>query len=285
MILGAVEISADSLRLCVLEVEGDRVTRILDRRHAVTASLENLERLSALVMVEVEAARDLGAQRTEVTAVSELRGTRLLRLIEKISLGLGLGPVRIPAQRENTAAAFLAASTPGDGEPVGVALVVESIVGLAVGPAGVAADWVGTRPVGPARISERAGFSDPPRPPQVEAAISGVCRGIAQLAPPPMPRLLVASPFAAVVERLCGGAITAEDARRGLDSILGQTADDLSAWFGLDEANARLLPGTLVVHLVLAQVFGLALEPTACEIGAGRHWMAERRLVPDGGPA
>jgi len=286
LILGAIEISNRSTRLTVADVGERDSARILERVHAVSAKLKNLERLSALLMAEVEAARDLGAERIEVYAEADLRGTRLVRLLGRVTAGVGAGDIRIPAERERVAASFVAATVPGGADlqgPIGVALVGLATVGIGVGEPGDPPVWVGSRPVGAAVISEKARFSDPPRPNQIEAAITGASRKIESLSPPPIDRLMVVSNFAPVIERLCGGSITHDDARRGLDSILGQTSDDLAAWFGVEPATSRLLPGTIVGHAALADAFGVPVEPVGCDSVAGREWLERSGVAPAGG--
>lgn len=288
MILGTIEISSRSTRLSVIDVGAFDSAPITERAHAVRAEIGNLERLTALLMAETETARDLGAEEIEVVADSSLRGTRLVRLLERVSSGMGTGAIRLPAGRERIGAAYLAATRPwrdepGSGSGVGVALIGDSSLGLGVGIPGSVPEWVGSRPVGAVRISARARFSDPPRPNQIEAAITGAARRLGSLSPPSMNRLLATSGFAPVIERLCGSSITHEDARHGLNSILGQTGDDLAAWFGIEPATSRYLPGAIVGHAALADAFGVPVEPVACELAAGRHWLDERQLAPDRG--
>lgn len=286
MILGAIEIGLRSTRLCVSDV-GVRSSRsLITRDHRLSARLENAERLGALVMAESETARDAGAERIEVLASSELRGSRLVRLVGRFAEASGLGPVRLPTRRERVAAAFLAATRAlvDEPAPVGVARIDDDAIGIATGRAGDLPAWVGTRPVGAVTMTRRARFFDPPLPTQIEAAVSGASRAIASLSPPQSGRLLVSSPLAAVVARLCGTRPGARDARRGLESIFGQTADDIAAWFGVGSGLARQLPGVLVGHIALADALGREVEPVNCDHVAGRHWL-DSSPAPAGGLA
>lgn len=278
MLLGAVEIGLRSTRLTVSDV-GRRFSRaVVHRDHRLTARLDNLDRLGALVMAEVESAREAGARRVELLAASELRGSRLLRMAGRFAEATGTGPIRIPTRRDRIAASFVGSSRPHLDSPdlrIGVARIDEDAVGIAVGCPGRSPDWVGSRPVGSASMTRKARFLDPPLPGQIEAAISGASRAIASLLPPSCERLLVSSPLAGVVVRLSGERPDAKGARRGLDAILGQTADDIAAWFGLDPGPARRLPGLLVGHVALAEVLGREIEPVDCDPVAARHWLAE----------
>lgn len=241
-------------------------------------------------MAEVEAARDAGAERIEVTALPELRGTRLLRLLDRVSRATGSGPIAVPSRSEMLSAVFLAVTTPsldrlpsGDLEDeVAVALVGESLIGVATGLPGHRPSWVGSRPLGTAALTSRARFEDPPRPNQIEAAISGVRRALGSLAPPYCGKVFVASTSAVVLERLCGERIDQEAARRGLGAILGQTADDTAAWFGAGAATARQLPAALVACFALAESLETPLLPASFDPVAGRWWLAEAGLSATG---
>ena len=95
--------------------------------------------------------------------------------------------------------------------------------------------------------------------------------------PPEADRVLVVSPLAPVVERLCGPRIGPDEARKGLDAILGQTSEDISAWFGAEAPLARHLPGIIVGHAALAEGLGVKVEPALADLAASRHWFAERQ--------
>jgi hypothetical protein len=290
LILGAIQISQRTTRLRVSDVSGTGSRRLIDRPHRVSAELRNCDRLTALLMAEVEAARDAGAERIEVTALPELRGMRLLRLLDRVSRASGSGPISVPSRTDMLAAAFLAVTTPAlrrlpaetFADDVAVAFVGESFTGVATGQAGRRPSWVGSRPLGTETLTSRARFEDPPRPNQTEAAISGVRRALGSLALPRCGTAFVASGSAAVLERLCGRQIDEQAARRGLGAILGQTSDDTAAWFGAEPATARQLPATLVACLALAESLKLPLRPAGFDPVAGRWWLAEAGLSAAG---
>ena len=285
LILGALEISLRSTRFSLSEVTSTSAGRIVERSHGVTAGIDGLDRLSALIMAEVEFARDEGADRVEVVAVPALRGSRLIRLLGRVTDAIGAGPIRIPSRRDWSAANFLGVTVPaGDSLPdrVAVAGIGETAIGFAVGTPGEVPDWIGSRPVGASTMTRKARFQDPPRPGQLEAAILGASRGIASMFPPETERVMVVSPLAPVVERLCGPLIGPEQARRGLDSILGQTSEDMSAWFGAEPALARHLPGIIVGHAALAEGLGVKVEPALSDLAASRYWLAEREDLVTG---
>lgn len=279
MILGAIEISLRSTRTVLSRVSQDSSTPILERNHAITAGVDALERLSALLMAEIENARDLGAKRIEVLAVPTLRGSRLVRLLDRVTGAMGSGPIRIPSRRDWTAASFLGVTVPADdasSDPVSVAVIGETAIGFAAGTPGRMPDWIGSRPVGSSTMTRKARFQDPPRPGQLEAAVTGASRGIASMYPPATDRVMVASPLATVIERLCGPKIGPDEARKGLNAILGQTSEDIAAWFGTDPSLARHLPGIIVGHAALAEGLGAEVEPALTDLAASRHWLAER---------
>lgn len=275
MILGVLEISSRSVRFCVTDVGASSSTRILERFHTIKPTQANLERLTAILMAEAEAARELAVGRIDVTAGSDLRGTRLAIQLDRVCGVIGAGRLKIPSVREEAGAVFAGVTVPGpehQGERVAVALVGERHVSLAVGKSGSVPQWMASRPVGSVNMTDKARFSDPPRPGQLEAAISAATRQVSTLMPPEFDRLLVASQSPAIVERLCGGRFDADGARRGIDSILGLNAHDVSAWFGAPVGLSRLLPATLIAHAALAGGLDADVEPVAWEPVAGRQW-------------
>jgi exopolyphosphatase/pppGpp-phosphohydrolase len=281
LILGAIHISERALRLRVADVESDGSRRVIDRTSLVRAELRNCDRMSALLMAEAETARDAGVVDLEVLATRSLRGTRLLRLLDRVARASGAGTIKLPAAAEELSSGFLAATRPRRpdlGETVAVADITESTVGISVGTPGEAPDWVGSRPLGAATLTRRARFSDPPRPNQIEAAVNGALRSVGSMAVPPCERILLNTSMPGALGRLCGARIDAGSARRGLDSILGQTADDTAAWFGADSGRARLLPATLVIVHAIAGLTGAAVEPCTVDPVAGRAWLAESRF-------
>jgi hypothetical protein len=279
LILGAIEISLRSTRFSLSEVTAISASRIVERSHGVTASVDGLDRLTALIMSEVEYARDQGAERVEMIAVPTLRGSRLVRLLDRVADAIGIDPIQIPSRRDWTAASFLGVTVPATDslpDPVAVAAIGETAIGFGVGSPGEIPEWIGSRPVGASTMTRKARFQDPPRPGQIEAAVIGASRGIASMFPPEAERVLVASPLAAVVERLCGPRIGPEEARKGLDAILGQTSEDISAWFGAEPPLARHLPGIIVGHAALAEGLGIRVEPALVDLAASRHWFGQR---------
>ena len=128
MILGAIEISSRSVRFCVADVGSNASTRVTERFHTIKALPENLERLTAILMAEAEAARGMGVERLEVTAGADLRGTRLAQQLDRVCQSVGAGRLRIPSVREESAAVFAGVTVPDlehQGERVAVALVGE----------------------------------------------------------------------------------------------------------------------------------------------------------------
>lgn len=229
-------------------------------------------------MAEVETLRDLGVARTEVIAVPELRGTRLIRLLDRASISIGSGEIRIPSRRESASAAFLGATFAGEAAPaddVTVARIGESGVEIAVGTPAHVPGWFGSRPVGTAVIARKARFSDPPGRNQVEAAFSGAARALASLAWPAGDRALVVSSLANEVEALCGSPAGPEQVRTGIESVRGEPAEEIADRFGVGPAGARRMIPTLVLHGALAERLGRAVEPVAEDPVGGRFWLAE----------
>lgn len=278
MLLGVIEISLHSTRVSASDVGPGTSSRLLAREHAIAGRQENLERLTSLLMAEVETLRDLGVQKIEVIASPELRGTRLVRLLDRVSAAVGTGSIRIPSRRELAGAAFLGATVTGEawvGGQAVVARVGEAGVEVASGTAGRVPVWFGSRPVGTTVIARKARFSNPPRQDQIEAAFGGAARALATLVVPTVDRACVVSPQAGEVATLCGPLIGPEEARRGLESTRELRTEELADRLGIGRAGARRLMPAMVVHGALAEVFGREVEPVAGDPVAGRAWLAE----------
>jgi hypothetical protein len=285
LILGAIHISERVTRLRVADVGSTRSRRLIDRSSLVSADLGNCDRLSALLMAEIEAARDAGAVEVDVIATGALRGTRLLRLLDRVARASGAGGILLPGTADTLSAGFMAVTRPREealGGTVAVARIGESVTGVAAGTPGGLPEWIGSRPVGAATLTGRARFSDPPRPNQIEAAVNGATRALGSLALPDCERVFLMTPMSAALERLCGPRISGVGARRGLDSVLEQTSDDIAAWFGAESGRTRLLPATLVITSALADMTGCEVEPCTGDPVAGRAWLAESRRAAAG---
>lgn len=288
MLLGVIKISLRSTRVWAADVGPERSSRLLGREHQIAGRQENVERLTALLMAEVEVLRDLGVSRIEVIASPELRGSRLIRLLDRVSTALGTGRIRIPSRRESAAAAFLTATVPrgsGEGGTVTVARIGETGVEVAVGSPTDLPDWFGSRPVGTTAIARKARFSDPPQHNQVEAAFRAASRSLATLSRPEAERAFAISPLAAEVEALCGRAVGPDEARRGLASIRGEKIEVIEDRFALSRAAVRRIVPTLILHGALSEALAQPVEPVAEDPAAGRSWLAELdRSVADGWP-
>lgn len=278
MLLGAIEIGLCSTRLTVSDVGAESSRILIDREHALPVESRRVERLNCLLAADADAAKAAGVERIEVTALAELRGSRLIKLAERFVKRAALGSIRIQSRSERAAASFVAVGRrERDFEgSMTVATIDEDAIGIASGIGGGRPSWVGSRPAGTVTMTRRARFSDPPLPAQLEAAVHGATRAVASLHPPASERFLISSRLAPVVARLCGERPGPRDTRRGLDAILGQTVDDISAWFGVGRSEATRLPGTLVGFTALSAALGREVEPVSLDPVAARHWLSER---------
>lgn len=268
MVHAAIEITPGSIRTRAVDGGGEPGC-LVDRFVPVPVEASNIRRVEAILADAVAAAREVGADRIEVSAAPEMRGDRVLALIGRSVRGPGIGPVQVLDPGSLMAGRFLAA-TRAISEPNRIAVVGlgHHSVGLAVGLPGSRPEWVGSRPVGLERIHSRARLQDPPTPVQVEAAVSATIRSLASLHPPRIERLLVVSDFADQIAAICGSPAGESEVRAGLDSMLGMTADELAASTGRNWRHARLLVPATVAHLAVARLLELPLEPVEVDPAA-----------------
>lgn len=269
MLRGAVQITASSVRYSV--VTSDRSVP-----GTVTAGFRELATLSgdpeeaeSAVAEGVEAARMAGAEVVQLLAAPELKGTRLASRLRIGSRKLGTGDVVFTGGGAAIAASFIAstASLQSDAGPVeesvtcGVLGLGDHSVGLAVGRPGERPSWIGSRPVGLARLAERSRLSDPPEPSQLAAARSAVERALGSFSAPAIDRLVSVSDFSLATRIACGERVDRELLSGTLDDLIGMTADQLGATVGLGPRLARLFPLALVAQLAAVGTFGVDLVP------------------------
>ena len=229
----------------------------------------DLEEAEVAIAEGVEAARAAGAEAVDLLAAPELKGTRLARRLKIGSRKFGTGDVVFTGGGAAIAASFIASTSSlhRDGGPVadsitcGVLGIGDHSVGLAVGRPGERPSWVGSRPVGLARLAERARLSAPPEPAQLSAARSAVERALGSFSAPGIDLVVSVSDFSQATRITCGERVDRELLSGTLDDLVGMTADQLGATVGLGPRLARLFPLALVAQLAAAGTFGIDLFP------------------------
>lgn len=225
------------------------------------------EEVEAAIAEVVESTRMAGAEVVELLAAPELKGTRLASRLRTSSRRLGTGDPVFTGGGAAIAASFISSTASlqldGEGESLdcGVLGIGDHSVGLAVGCPGERPSWVGSRPVGLARVAERARLSDPPEPSQLAAGRSAVERALGSFSAPGIDLLISVSDFSQATRITCGERIDRESILGALDDLIGMTADQLGATVGLGPRLARLFPLALVVQLAAVATFGADLVP------------------------
>ena len=238
------------------------------REIAVTeAPFEDVE---AALDEGVMAVREAGVDRIGLFASGELRGTRVAGLLSVRAPRLGLGELRFTGTGAAIAADFVSrseavaiesgAEVPA-GESCGVLGIGHHSVGLAVGSAGRTPTWIGSRPVGLARLAGFTRLADPPEPVQIEAARAAAERSLAGMTNPGFGLLASVSDFSRSTRLVCGEVADAESLGLALDSVTGMSADELGARVGLGPVLAPLFPLALAVQLAAARTFSVGVAP------------------------
>lgn len=285
MVRAAIEISPSAIRTRVSKVGPEGADGLVDRFVSLRVRQSNLGQVEAIVADGAGAARSAGAEGVELVFSSDLRGTRLARLIERRVDSI-VSTVRSPETGARIATRFVAATvghrpSGSAGTAFGVAGLGHASLGIAIGRPGEAPEWVGSRPLGLDRVSSKARFQDPPSPVQLEVARVSSARSLGTLHPPEFDSLLVVSDFEPVITDLCGSEVSDRDLDVALEWTLGRTSDELSAITGFGPHLARLLPAAIAVHQALVDTFESTLIPVSPDPAAE---IALADLVPAGGP-
>jgi len=266
---GAIQITASSVRYSVISSDRSQPGTVTAGFREIETLTGDLGEVEAAIAELVESTRMAGAEVVDLIAAPELKGTRLAARLRIGSRKLGTGDPVFTGSGAAIAASFTSSTTSLqlDGTPeeesldCGVLGIGDHSVGLAVGRPGERPSWVGSRPVGLARVAERARLSDPPEPSQLAAARSAVERALGSFSAPGFDLLVSVSDFSQATRITCGERVDREELSGTLDDLVGMTADQLGATVGLGPRLARLFPLALVAQLAAVTTFGVDLVP------------------------
>ena len=274
LLRGAVQITPASVRYSVV-AEGPNATGTVTSGHQeVDAAAGGFDRVEAAVEDGVRAVRDSGAETVELFVAPELKGSRVAGLLAVKAGRLGVGKVRFTGTGASAAASFISRTgdlgfdpdeegqTDHPESPCGVLGIGHHSVGLAVGQPGRHPEWIGSRPVGIARLAERSRISDPPEPAQLAAVRSAVERALGGFACPAFGSLVSVSDFSPATRNVIGRD-SADAVLLGevLDSFTGMTSDEISARTGLGPVLSPRFTIALVVQSAAARTFDTVVIP------------------------
>lgn len=268
MIHGAVQITPTSVRHSAISTETPEGRSLTAGLREIPVERVAFGEVEAALTEGVEAVREAGADRVQLLASGDLRGTAIGGRLSVKSRRLGLGELRFTGTGAAIAAEFVSRSVAtgiGGGlrvsEACGVLGIGYHSVGLAVGSPGLVPTWTGSRPIGVKLLGERSRISDPPEPTQLAAAQAAVERSLGGLTNPGFDLLIAVSDFARATRLICGELTGAESLGLALDSVLGMSADELGARAGLGSVLARLFPLALTIQYAAARTFAVDLAP------------------------
>lgn len=267
---GALEITPTSVRYSAITGESPGRGCLTAGLREIAVTDSPFEEVEAALAEGVLAVREAGADRIGLFASGELRGTRVAGLLSVRAPRLGLGGFRFTGTGAAIAADFISrsgalaiesgADVPED-ESCAVLGIGHHSVGVAVGSTGRAPAWIGSRPVGLARLAELTRLADPPEMVQLEAARAAAERSFAGLTNPGFGLLVAVSDFSRATRTVCGDVADAESLGVALDSVTGMSSDELGARVGLGPVLAPLFPLALAVQLAAARTFSVGIAP------------------------
>lgn len=263
-----IEIGAEATSLLVASTEEGNLVPLLERRQALIAARLGARALTTVVESEVEIARRAGAESVQVLVDPELRGSHLLRGLERRLRPLGLGPIAAPTGTERAALVYRAALArlpePAAGEaesrPAGGAAEVTVVeMGLkattiAAGKRARGPSWWAARPLHSTRLMTAALRGDPPSLSERAVALDLTRRQLANLKPPRSRHALLVGSDAALVALACGeqvDAATCEEARSYFGGMLSEIG---AAQLGIELSAGRRLPAALTVAQAVCEL-------------------------------
>ncbi len=273
MIVACIDIGSNTTRLLVAECDAgslreihqERVfTRIgarMGRGDAIPAS--TIAEVADVVSGQLAAARAHGAQAVRAVATAAVRAARNgTELTAAVTARCGLR-IEILAEPEEARLAFVGAARTLGRNLLGELAVIDVGGGsteLAVGVAPDRMRWCVSVPVGSGALSERHLHSDPPAPPQLEAARREVSSALAGMTLPPVSEAVAVGGSATSLRLLAGDRLDARAFRRALAQLSASSAAVIASRTGLDPVRVRLLPTGLLILQVVSERLGLPLE-------------------------
>lgn len=238
-----------------------------------TIDADAIEELIGVVEEHATQARELGAQRIVAVATAAVRRARnAATLVAALRDRCGI-EVQVLSEQDEARLAFRGACTalaeahPADdsgacslpGE-LGVVDVGGGSSELVVGTAPDRVRWSQSRQLGSGDLCDTWFRSDPPSPPEIEAARAHVAGVLGAMAVPRPAVAVAVGGSAASLRPLAGARLDAVAFASALQLLLSAPAAEVARDFALDVERVRLLPAGLLILQAAQERFGVPLE-------------------------
>lgn len=287
VVRAVIEIGSEVTSLLVASTEEGKIRPLLERRQELVAARMGARALSAIVQAEAATAREVGAESVAVMIEPELRGSHLVRGLDRHLHSAGLGPFRTPTAAERGSLTFrgataeFAASAPSS--EIAVVELARHVTAIAVGRPGMRPRWWAARPLHGSRLLQTALRNDPPTLAEYEVALGFARRELANLKPPSSRQAVLIGADASLVALACGDfvdAVTCERARMRF----GHLSEISAAQLGVSLSVGRRLPAALAIVQAVSELLG---HPVRIVHGGSAEGLllSEAEEVGAGGPA
>jgi len=273
VLCACIDIGSNTTRVLVAEVQGGRLTEVLQRR-AFTRIGKGLKpggeiaeakltEVAAVVAEQAALAARVGAPPARVVATAAIRGAANRdAFCARVSEAAGV-PVEILAPVEEARLAFLGATRtlarPLDGV-VGVVDVGGGSSEIAVGTVAGGASWSASFRIGSSSLTDAYLRSDPPAAAELEAIslhADGVFEG---LAAPACGCAVAVGGSATSLRRLVGTVLEPETLQRAIRVLSSEPCVDVARRFDLDPQRVRLLPAGILILDAASRCLGRPLQ-------------------------
>jgi exopolyphosphatase / guanosine-5'-triphosphate,3'-diphosphate pyrophosphatase len=252
MVCACVDIGTNTTRVLVADVEGGRLTEVLQRRAFTRIGTQpeiprdKIEEVARVVAEQVELAAMAGAERVRVVATAAIRAA-----VNRDEFLAGMSvEVEILDGSEEARLAFLGATrTLGHDLPgtVGVVDVGGGSTEIAIGTLAGGVQWSSSFLVGSGALADRYLRSDPPSLDELRAVREHACDVFGARAVPHTDCAVAVGGSAASLRRLVGDVLDEESLRRAIGALSGAPAADVAEQLALDTRRVRLLPAGIVI--------------------------------------
>lgn len=258
-----IDIGSNTTRLLVADCDGERLQEVHQARaftrmgHEMAADgrigAPKVAEVGEVVAVQLERARELGAQRVRCVATAALRRAvnahEAVTWLERRCPGLR---VEVLSEEEEARLAFLGASLTLSRPPAGPLGLVDVGGGsseLVVGEVGRGVDWWVSVPLGSGDLTARFVRADPPQAAELARARGQVQAVLGGIEPPRPDLALAVGGSATALVSLAGGVLDPPALEQALELLTRRSVAEVASDTGLDTDRVRLLPAGLLILL------------------------------------
>ena len=272
VLCACVDIGSNTTRLLVAEAGREGLREVLAQRcftrlgrdaaadGAIAAG--KLSEVAEVVAAQVQAARELGAERLRVVATAAIRrAPNRDALCDAVRRRAGVD-VEVLSAVEEARLAFAGATAlldPAPAGPVGVVDVGGGSSELVVGTLAGGVGWVVSLPVGSGVLADAHLHSDPPAPDELAAMRAAAAAAFSGVIPPHTDAAIAVGGSATSLRRLVGPVLDEHTLSDALEAVVADRAAAVARRYDLDTERVHLLPAGLAVLEEAARAFAAPL--------------------------